>query len=304
MARLNDTRVYTTQDVSGNYQIVNFGVTYTIPAHYKYNTTGWDKPPTTGRFDVSVNGCNHQTYAYDITVNYAVNLTNMGMIRASDGVRYWGASSTVYLNRPTIAATLDSGSGAKSWKTFTCGDKLSGLPGNPTKQYYDFDGWVDRNGNDVDGNTTVCAADNAFSAIRATWVHQTADIIFNPCGGNKNAYTQTVNLGENKNLTANSFTREGYAFAGWATDPETKKKVYSDQSTVNLKTQDDLELFALWQKNDASFDSSQLIEDAEMFGADGELVGGSGTTFDRGRVDSRFAHIDGGKDDPAYFTKK
>ena len=52
------------------------------------------------------------------------------------------------------------------------------------------------------------------------------------------------------------------------------------------------------------FDTTQLIQDAEMFGADGELVGGEGTTFDRNRTDSRFAHIDGGKDDPAYFTKK
>ena len=71
-----------------------------------------------------------------------------------------------------------------------------------------------------------------------------------------------------------------------------------------MTNQNGLDLYAVWTRNDGVFDTTQLIQDAEMFGADGELVGGEGTTFDRNRTDSRFAHIDGGKDDPAYFTKK
>jgi hypothetical protein len=41
-----------------------------------------------------------------------------------------------------------------------------------------------------------------------------------------------------------------------------------------------------------------------MFYRCNSLVGGQGTTYDAAHVDADYAHIDGGPDNPGYFTKK
>ena len=47
------------------------------------------------------------------------------------------------------------------------------------------------------------------------------------------------------------------------------------------------------------------VEDSEnMFAGCYSLIGGAGTTFNQGHTDSGYAHIDGGENDPGYFTSK
>ena len=41
-----------------------------------------------------------------------------------------------------------------------------------------------------------------------------------------------------------------------------------------------------------------------MFYRCNSLVGGQGTTYDPNHIDKAYAHIDGGPDNPGYFTKK
>ena len=47
------------------------------------------------------------------------------------------------------------------------------------------------------------------------------------------------------------------------------------------------------------------VDDSEnMFAGCYSLIGGAGTTFNQGHVDAGYAHIDGGENDPGYFTSK
>ena len=51
--------------------------------------------------------------------------------------------------------------------------------------------------------------------------------------------------------------------------------------------------------------SSAVVTDSEdMFYGCKKLVGGTGTTYDANHVDASYAHIDGGADNPGYFTAK
>ena len=47
-----------------------------------------------------------------------------------------------------------------------------------------------------------------------------------------------------------------------------------------------------------------LIYSIEMFSGCTSLVGGQGTTYDANHIDAAYAHIDGGPDNPGYFTEK
>ena len=49
------------------------------------------------------------------------------------------------------------------------------------------------------------------------------------------------------NLTANTFTREGYRFDGWATSADSSEIAYADGASVTLKDAD-LDLYAVWTK--------------------------------------------------------
>ena len=47
------------------------------------------------------------------------------------------------------------------------------------------------------------------------------------------------------------------------------------------------------------------VEDADdMFYSCSSLVGGAGTIYDENHTDGEYAHVDGGPDNPGYFTYK
>lgn len=52
------------------------------------------------------------------------------------------------------------------------------------------------------------------------------------------------------------------------------------------------------------FDTSHIEDSANMFYPDSSLVGGMGTTYHVTHIDHDYAHIDGGPDNPGYFTSK
>lgn len=301
---ISTNQVKTTPASEGGYKIVTFSVDWTIPAHEQYKSISIDKPGEAGRYNMSNYAPGHSASSHSLTVTYEINITNMGMITPSNSnTRYWGTSATITLQKVNRTVSVYGNGGSVSTGSITKvdGSTIGTLP-SAWRTYYDFMGWTDQNENGVSSNSIVCA--NGVTAIYANWEHQTATVTYNPRGGSGTMADQEIYLGQNTALRGNAYTREGYTFAGWATDPDSQKVSYTNGKQVTLTNQNGLDLYAVWTRNDGVFDTTQLIQDAEMFGADGELVGGEGTTFDRNRTDSRFAHIDGGKDDPAYFTKK
>ena len=52
-----------------------------------------------------------------------------------------------------------------------------------------------------------------------------------------------------------------------------------------------------------NWSTSSVSESKDMFSKCTALVGGKGTAFNSGKTDKSYARIDGGKDNPGYFTK-
>ena len=50
--------------------------------------------------------------------------------------------------------------------------------------------------------------------------------------------------------------------------------------------------------------TSAVTSSGMMFGGCNSIVGGKGTTYDETHVNAAYAHIDGGADNPGYFTEK
>lgn len=84
------------------------------------------------------------------------------------------------------------------------------------------------------GYTTSCTAPTEVT------------VSFNANGGTGTMADQNVPYNTATALTANSFSRTGYHFAGWATTSD-GTKAYGDKESVTLTK--NLNLFALWEKN-------------------------------------------------------
>lgn len=87
------------------------------------------------------------------------------------------------------------------------------------------------------GYTTSCTAPTEVT------------VIFNANGGTGTMSDQVVDYNTATALTANTFTRTGYSFAGWATTAD-GSKAYDDQGSVTLTK--NTTLYALWTKNNYS----------------------------------------------------
>ena len=72
-------------------------------------------------------------------------------------------------------------------------------------------------------------------------------VTFNSNDGTNSTSSQEFTCGETKALTANSFSRTGYTFAGWATSAN-GSVAYTDQQLVNLSStnNDNIPLYAQW----------------------------------------------------------
>ena len=79
----------------------------------------------------------------------------------------------------------------------------------------------------------------------------TYTVTFDRNGGTGSMSAQEFNCGESKALTANTFTKTGYTFAGWNTEANGSGDSYINQQSVNLSSinNDNITLYAQWQIN-------------------------------------------------------
>ncbi|MBQ2540118.1 MAG: endonuclease [Paludibacteraceae bacterium] len=96
------------------------------------------------------------------------------------------------------------------------------------------------------GTTCNSDADTDTSIPSATPSDVTVTFHANYDGADPATTTQTIPYNTATNLTANSFSRTGYTFQGWATSASGAKE-YNNQQSVTLIS--NLELYAVWQKN-------------------------------------------------------
>ena len=181
----------------------------------------------------------------------------------------WEAEDTKKEDEPTKTYTVkfnaNGGSGEMADMSFTY-DVEQALTANTfTREGYTFAGWAVK----ADGNATyadmakvknLTAEDKATVTLYAVWnaeedkptIIKTYTVKFDSNGGNGTITDQVFTYDVEQALTANTFTREGYTFAGWAVKAD-GNATYADMAKVKNLTAEDkatVILYAVWNEND------------------------------------------------------
>ncbi len=165
--------------------------------------------------------------------------------------------------------------GTGTWKTYVfkwvCGsdgnfdtigffyiEGPSGSSENPVKWQVAYVGTYDATGKNVSENgsqATTYTTGVGDASLVALWDANEYNIVFDANGGTGTMSAQKHTYGYNKNLTANSFTRNGYIFLGWSrtkqnpiSEYDASKITFSDGASVsNLTTgTENVTLYAVW----------------------------------------------------------
>lgn len=134
-------------------------------------------------------------------------------------------------------------------------DAVLGRLPSVTMEGFTFDGWwvVDESyeGKMVDAYKSRVDADTIVTGdmvICGKWIANTYYIGFDANGGSGTMADQVFVYDAAKSLTANGFTRAGYAFAGWAMSAD-GAVVYADGTGVaNLVSSGAVTLYARWMR--------------------------------------------------------
>lgn len=180
------------------------------------------------------------------------------------------ASGTVVLpDLPTYIVSYDANGGSGTIASATKYDGIGlVLPSSGfTKTGYHMTAWRK-------GSTTGTAyalggtySDNEATTMYAAWAINTYTVRFNANGGSGSMSNESFTYGESKALTSNAFTRQGYAFTGWATSAD-GAVVYTDGETVTNLTSDDgetIDLYAVWAKSGMRVKYNGEWKDGEVF---------------------------------------
>ena len=151
----------------------------------------------------------------------------------------------------TYKVTFDANGGTTTTteKNATYDSTYGTLP-SPTRTGYTFAGWY----TSATGGTKVGAGGASYTpsgnvTIYAQWTPNNFTVKFNANGGSGSMADQGFVYDVAEALNANTFTKTGYTFAGWATSAS-GAKVYNDkQSVTNIAgTNTSVTLYAVWQK--------------------------------------------------------
>ena len=120
-----------------------------------------------------------------------------------------------------------------------------------TKEGYTFDGWygtIDCIGEPILEIPSQSVGDKTFYA---KFTPNNYTIVFHANNGTTDTMPQNFKYDEAQNLTANTFTKEGYTFQGWSESLGGDVK-YADEVSVSNLTADNngtIDLYAVWQIN-------------------------------------------------------
>ena len=178
------------------------------------------------------------------------------------GVKYWSSSKTgtipfTFGKVYTISFNSNGGIGAPEQQEKDYGATITLSETIPTRTGYTFLGWstsstaTSATYSQGDGFTT-----NANTTLYAVWKANTYTVKYDANGGVGTMAVSTHTYDVEKALSANTFTRDGYTFVGWATTkgvwfaPADVK--YLDSEIVkNLSSVDNstITLYAVWEEN-------------------------------------------------------
>lgn len=140
-------------------------------------------------------------------------------------------------------------------KTYAFGDKVSlTAVAEPTRTGYQFKGWGTTDNAKVADFTDGTQIDFvANKTVYAIWEANTYTVQFDKNGGTGTMTDQSFVYDQAANLKANTFTRAGYQFKGWAKSNTALSAEYTDKDSVKNLTSTNkatVKLSAIWEALD------------------------------------------------------
>lgn len=178
------------------------------------------------------------------------------------GTPYANSASYAFATNATLYAqwtansysvTFDSqGGSAVSASSFTTGGSLT-LPSGPTRAGFAFTGWYTASSGGASLSSPYSPGVTAAVTLYAQWAANAQAVVFDSNGGSGSMATQTGSSASA--LTANSYSRNGYAFAGWNTAANGSGTTFADQASYPFASS--VTLYAQWSANTnfVTFDS-------------------------------------------------
>ena len=207
--------------------------TMPVPARVGYTFVGWFTAVTDGEQLTDARGKSLKEYDKDeAIILYAVFEANANKV------------------------TFDANGGTGSMpKQIIHTDEIAKLSANTfTKQGYTFVGWATAPDGRKECNDTqsIKMGTESFT-LYAVWKAKINTIRFDANGGSGEAFSQDIATDETQALIKNAYTctKNGYAFAGWATTPD-GAVVYEDQASYPMGAEPSYTLYAVWKPIDYS----------------------------------------------------
>jgi len=117
----------------------------------------------------------------------------------------------------------------------------------PNKEGYTFTGWTGTGLTEKTKNVTIQHGSTGNREYMANYEANTYTIVFNYNTGTGNMANQTMEYDRQESLKPNTFTKEGYKFAGWNTNQDGSGRSFSNEQQVkNLATSGMVTLYAQW----------------------------------------------------------
>ena len=184
--------------------------------------------------------------------------TFAGWATRADGTVAYTAGQSISISAPmTLYAVwkantyevnfnANGGEGTMSFQTFTHGVAQAIKANAFTRDGYTFAGWA----TSADGTIAYTAGQSisitAPMTLYAVWKAITYEVNFNANGGEGTMPAQTFTHGVEQALSANTFTRKGYTFAGWATSAD-GTIAYTAGESISISAPQTL--YAVWKAN-------------------------------------------------------
>ena len=121
---------------------------------------------------------------------------------------------------------------------------------NPERTGYSFKGWTGTELTEATQTVTITKGSIGNRSFTATWTPNPYKVTFDANQGTGTMAQQDFIYDTQQALTANAFTRTGYAFDGWNSKADGSGTPYTDKQTVkNLTAQRDavVKLYAQWK---------------------------------------------------------
>ena len=122
----------------------------------------------------------------------------------------------------------------------------------PTRTGYTFEGWYKTASLSGTRTSVISSGTTGDLTFYAKWKANTYTVIFDPNGGTGSQRSQTMTYDRQVALTANSFRKDGAAFAGWSVNPAATAYEYTDRQSVSNLTAEaggTVTLYAVWVTN-------------------------------------------------------